>query len=101
VKASRGARLTGPESDLFSGEFWTGRKAVTMGVADSIGDLRTMLRQRFGDDVRLPLVGPERSLLGRTRPGVALKARLFGDRGLADDVISALEERALWSRYGL
>jgi serine protease SohB len=101
VKASRGARLTGPESDLFSGEFWTGRKAVTMGVADSIGDLRTILRQRFGDDVRLPLVGPERSLLGRTRPGVALKARLFGDRGLADDVISALEERALWSRYGL
>jgi signal peptide peptidase SppA len=101
VKASRGARLTGPENDLFSGEFWTGRKAVTLGVADGIGDLRTVLRQRFGDDVRMPLIGPERSLFGRTRPGVALKERLFGGVGFADEMISALEERALWSRYGL
>jgi serine protease SohB len=101
VKASRGARLTGPESDLFSGEFWTGRKAVTLGVADGIGDLRTVLRQRFGDDVRTPLVGPERSLFGRARPGVALKLRQFGNPGLAEDLISTLEERALWSRYGL
>ena len=101
VKGSRGARLTGPENDLFSGEFWTGRKAVTLGVADGIGDLRTVLRQRFGEDVRMPLVGPERSLFGRTRPGVALRERLFGDVGLAEEVISALEERALWSRYGL
>ena len=101
VKESRGARLTGPENDLFSGEFWTGRKAVTLGVADGIGDLRTVLRQRYGEDVRMPLVGPERSLFGRTRPGVALKERLFGGAGLAEDLISALEERALWSRYGL
>jgi signal peptide peptidase SppA len=101
VKGSRGARLTGPENDLFSGEFWTGRKAVTLGVADGIGDLRTVLRQRFGEDVRMPLVGPERSLFGRTRPGVALRERLFGGVGLAEEVISALEERALWSRYGL
>jgi ClpP class serine protease len=101
VKASRGARLTGPENDLFSGEFWTGRKAVTLGVADGIGDLRTVLRQRFGEDVRTPLIGPERSLFGRVRPGIALKERLFGDVGLADEMISALEERALWSRYGL
>jgi signal peptide peptidase SppA len=101
VKESRGARLTGPENDLFSGEFWTGRKAVTLGVADGIGDLRTVLRQRFGEDVRMPLIGPERSLFGRARPGVALKERLFGGAGLAEDLISALEERALWSRFGL
>jgi signal peptide peptidase SppA len=99
VKQSRGARLTGPEIDLFSGEFWTGRRAVTLGIADSIGDLRTVLRQRFGDEVRMPLIGPERSLLGRTRPGVMLRERLFG--GAAEELISALEERALWSRYGL
>lgn len=101
VKRSRGARLTGPEIDLFSGEFWTGRRAVTLGVADGIGDLRTVLRERYGEDVRMPLIGPERSLLGRPRPGVAFGARLFGEVGLAENLISALEERALWSRYGL
>ena len=101
VKRSRGARLTGPENDLFSGEFWTGRKAVTLGVADSIGDLRTVLRQRFGEDVQMPLIGPERSLFGRMRPGIGLRERLFGEASFADEMISALEERALWSRYGL
>jgi signal peptide peptidase SppA len=105
VKASRGARLTGPENDLFSGEFWTGRKAVTLGVADGIGDLRTVLRQRYGEDVRMPLVVPERSLFGRPRPGVSLRDWLFGgafgQASFAEDLISALEERALWSRYGL
>ncbi len=99
VKQSRGARLVGPENDLFSGEFWTGRKAVTLGVADGIGDLRTVLRQRYGDDVRMPLIGPERSLFGRTRPG--LRAWLAGDASVAEELISTLEERALWSRYGL
>jgi signal peptide peptidase SppA len=101
VKAARGGRLTGPENDLFSGEFWTGRKAVTLGVADGIGDLRTVLRQRFGETVQTPLIGPERSLFGRMRPGVSLRERLFGDVSFAEDLISALEERALWSRYGL
>ena len=72
VKESRGARLTGPENDLFSGEFWTGRKAVTLGIADAIGDMRTVLRQRFGDDVRTPLIAAERSLFGRARPGIGI-----------------------------
>ena len=100
VKESRGARLTGPENDLFSGEFWTGRKAVALGIADAIGDMRAVLRQRFGDDVQTPLIAAERSLLGRPRPGIGID-RLFGRTDFGGDLISALEERALWSRYGL
>jgi serine protease SohB len=101
VKASRGARLTGPENDLFSGEFWTGRRAVELGVADGIGDLRTVLRERFGKNVRMPLMAPERSLFGRARPAVGWPERLPRAGSLADDIVSALEERALWARYGL
>jgi serine protease SohB len=101
VKQCRGARLSGPENDLFSGEFWTGRKAVSLGIADGIGDLRTVLRERFGEDVRMPLVAAERSLFGRIRPGIALTASLAGPAGLAGDLISAVDERALWARYGI
>src|ERR1700726_4987594 len=54
VKRSRGARLKGPEKTLFSGEYWSGSKAVDLGLADGIGDLRTTLRTRFGDDVVTP-----------------------------------------------
>ena len=103
VKERRGARLVGPENDLFSGEFWTGRKAVELGIADSIGDLRSTLRQRFGDDVVTPLVSPARGWLGRVQPGVgATEWDGFLHRpNFAGEVISALEARALWARYGL
>jgi serine protease SohB len=101
VKKSRGARLTGPENDLFSGEFWTGRRAIELGIADGIGDLRTVLRERYGDNVRMPLIATERGWFGRARPGVGLLGGLFGRAELAEDVISALEARALWARYGL
>jgi serine protease SohB len=99
VKERRGARLTGPEGELFSGEYWTGRTAVELGLADTVGELRSILRERFGDKVITPVIAPERSLLGRVRPGVGLES--IGRDGFADELISALEARALWARYGL
>ncbi len=103
VKARRGAKLKGPENDLFSGEYWTGRKALELGLVDAIGDLRAVLRQRFGEKVATPLIAAERGLLGRRLLGVAPgeAMQLGGKAGLADDLISALEARALWARYGL
>jgi serine protease SohB len=99
VKSRRGGKLSGPETDLFSGEYWTGRRALELGLVDAIGDLRGVLRERFGDKVVTPLVAAERGLLGRRVFGVggtALKQASF-----AEDVISTLEARALWARYGL
>ena len=103
VKRSRGARLKGPEKTLFSGEYWSGSKAIELGLADGIGDLRTTLRTRFGDDVVSPLVAPVRGWFGRLQPGVGT-TNLDGlprAADFAEEVISALEARALWARYGL
>ena len=101
VKQSRGARLKGPEQTLFSGEYWTGSTAVALGLADGIGDLRSVMRERFGEDVATPLISPPRSWLGRPQAGVALLQQLSHQNGFAQEMISALEERAIWSRYGL
>ena len=105
VKQRRGIKLRGPDKTLFSGEFWTAQAAIELGLADHIGDLRSTLRERYGDKVRTPLISAERGFFGRRQPGVSLGS-IFGDRaglasGLADDLISALEARALWGRYGL
>jgi len=100
VKSRRGAKLTGPENDLFSGEFWTGRRALELGLVDAIGDLRGVLRQRFGDKVVTPLISAERGWLGRRVAGVGGLPPAM-PAGLAEDLISALEARALWARYGL
>jgi signal peptide peptidase SppA len=103
VKASRGARLKGPEKTVFSGEYWTGSKAIELGLADGIGDLRSTLRERFGKNVVMPLISPARGWLGRLQPGVieALPRGGLAEFDLAEEVISALEARAIWARYGL
>jgi len=101
VKERRTGRLKGSEKTLFSGEFWTAPKAIELGLADAIGDLRSFLRARFGEKVRTPLISAERTLFGRKVPGVNLAQALADRPALADDIISALEARALWARYGL
>ena len=101
VKQSSGARLKGPEKTLFSGEYWTGHKAIELGLADGIGDLRSTLRERFGDDVVTPLVSATRGWFGRVQPGVAAIEPLLRRTDLAEDIVSALEARAIWARYGL
>ena len=103
VRERRGAKLRGPEVDLFSGEYWPGRQAIELGLADEIGDLHSVMRRRFGDEVMTPLIAPERSFFGRARPGVGVDALDFlaGPADFAGDIISAIETRALWARYGL
>ena len=105
VRERRGERLTGPEDAVFSGEYWVAKTAKDLGLVDQLGDVRGFLRQRFGEDVVTPPVPAERSLFGRRTPGVAGIATegLLGiePHGLVDDLISALEARAIWARFGL
>jgi serine protease SohB len=103
VKARRGGKLGSRETALFSGEYWTGQRGRELGLVDAIGDLRSVLRERFGDKVQTPLIAERRSLLGRRLPGVGSGdlGLLAGGPSLAEDLVSTLEARALWSRYGL
>jgi serine protease SohB len=99
VKSRRGDKLTGPEDTLFTGEYWTGRRALEFGLVDGVGDLRSTLRARFGDKVYMPLISADRGLLARRVFGATRGELIPG--GLAEDMISALEARAVWARYGL
>lgn len=101
VKERRGVRLQAPDKTLFSGEFWTAQKAIELGLADSIGDLRANLRARYGEKVHTPLIAAERSLFGRRLPGIGSLEALARQDGFTADLISTLEARALWGRYGL
>jgi len=105
VKGSRGARLKGADDMLFTGEYWAGETSVTLGLADGIGDLRSTLRARYGEKVLTPVIAPASGmlagLLGRRSPGAGSLAALDGIGGLPDDLISALETRAIWAKFGL
>ncbi|MBK1840073.1 S49 family peptidase [Azospirillum sp. YIM B02556] len=65
VRSRRGSRLVGPEEELFSGAFWAGRRALALGLIDGLGDIRSVLRGRFGEKLRLRVVQQERGMLRR------------------------------------
>jgi signal peptide peptidase SppA len=104
VRQSRGARLKGADDVLFTGEYWAGETSVSLGLADAIGDLRTTLRTRYGDKVLTPVIAPATgmlsSLLGRKSAGAGALSQLDGMAGLPDELISALETRAIWAKFG-
>ena len=100
VKARRGARLSGPESALFSGEYWAGEQALRFGLVDQLGELRTVLRERFGEKVMTPLIA-ERSWFSRRFGTGSSLDRLLAGESLAEQFVSAAEARAIWARYGL
>ena len=98
VRARRGKRLKAPEETLFSGEFWSGRQALQMGLIDGIGDARTVMRERFGEHVQLRLVNPERGWLARRlRQGPAPAE----PSDWMAEALAFIDERLLWSRFGL
>ncbi|MBI4725523.1 MAG: S49 family peptidase [Rhodomicrobium sp.] len=104
VKESRGARIAAAGDSLFTGEFWSGRQALELGLIDGIMDIRTKMRALYGEDVRLKLIPLERGFFRRkTGVGISLSGADYGvsfGKGFADELISALEERALWARFG-
>ncbi|MGB4866381.1 MAG: S49 family peptidase [Hyphomicrobium sp.] len=102
VKERRLGKLKAPDAELFSGAFWTGSKAAEYGLIDGIADVRTKMQELHGAKVRLRVFEPEKAgLLGRMR---RLSSAGPGDSGglaFAGDLVSAVEARALWSRFGL
>jgi signal peptide peptidase SppA len=104
VKQSRGGRLKGADQVLFTGEYWAGETSVSLGLADAIGDLRSTLRARYGDKVLTPVIAPATgmlsNLLGRRSAGAGTLTSLDGIAGLPDELISALETRAIWAKFG-
>jgi signal peptide peptidase SppA len=96
VRERRGARLREEESeDLFSGAIWAGQDALGLGLIDGLGDVRSVMRQRFGEKVQLRVISA-------ARPGLfsRLLRRIPGETGLAADTLSGIEERAWWARIG-
>lgn len=87
VKMRRGALFRAPDDQLFTGEFWTGVQGLELGLVDALGDVRSTLRARYGEDVELKEIEAKRPLLSLPRFGLQLAADL--------------EDRAMWARLGL
>lgn len=98
VKQRRGDKIEAPNKDIFEGQFWAGHEAVDLGMVDAIGSLRAVMREKYGDDVRFLELQPEKPLIKQVLgiPGMASASQNW-----ADDLVDAVEYRAMWSRFGL
>jgi signal peptide peptidase SppA len=102
VRERRTSRLKGDEAILFSGEFWTARRGLEFGLVDSLGELRATLQQRYGAKVHLPVIQSRRRLLARLGLGSQMGNSLGGGFDqIGPSTLAAIEERALWQRFGL
>lgn len=104
VQERRAGKLRADGEDLFSGRFWTGRGALRLGLIDGLGDVRTVMHAKFGEKVRLRLIGESgrwwRRRLGL--PGIAGGPERSEARGdLPERLLAAAEERLMWARFGL
>ena len=92
VEKSRGHKLKKTEVELFSGEFWSGRKARDLGLIDEIGDANLVLKEKFGDDVIIKKFEKSKSWLSK---------KLSSSNNHIDQLSNVLEEKSIWQRYGL
>ena len=92
VEESRKEKLNKSSgSELFSGEFWSGRKAKELGLVDDLGNADQVLKKKFGDDVIIKKFEKSKGWLAK---------KLSSSEDLADKLVSILEERSIWQRYG-
>tara|TARA_Y100001970_G_C13982902_1_gene724132 strand:- start:71 stop:880 length:810 start_codon:yes stop_codon:yes gene_type:complete len=92
VEKSRGNKLkkdTGIE--LFSGEFWSGKKAKDLGLIDGIGSADQILREKYGEEIIIKKFEKSKGWLAK---------KLSSSENQAEQIISILEERSIWQRYG-
>lgn len=96
VRERRKGKLRGDEKRLFSGEFWSGRTALELGLIDGIGDIRSVMRARYGDKVKLVKVEKEKGFLKRTLGACGAVIPM-----MVEACVARLEARVMWSRFGL
>jgi signal peptide peptidase SppA len=101
VTERRGAKLA-DDPDLFTGQFWTGRRGMALGLVDALGDMRAFLKARYGEKTKLRLISQPRGLFGRRLGmfGIGENGRALATEA-ASGLVDAAEDRALWARYGL
>ena len=92
VEKSRGSKLNKSEVELFSGEFWSGRKAKSLGLIDEIGDANQVLREKFGEDVVIKKFEKSKGWLSK---------KLSSSNDQVDQLANILDEKSVWQRYGL
>jgi serine protease SohB len=104
VLSRRGEKLNGTHEELFSGAFWTGIQAKELGLIDGLGDLREIMRNKFGDKVLFKEYAAKTGILSKLGLAGSSEFSLVTDakiNSLFSDAMEWIEQRVTWGRFGL
>ncbi len=94
VRRRRQGHLPEDAAGLFSGDVWVGEGARRLGLIDGLGTAEAVLKQKFGQKVRIRPIEKRRGVL-------ASMTGAQDSRGGPEQWLAALDAQALWRRWGL
>lgn len=98
VRQSRGKKLKASEEKLFNGAFWSGQAAAKHGLIDKVGDMRTIMKEKFGHKIKFTIIEPKKK--GLIKELLSQKITFF-NANLADHLVKKIEERNIFNKFGL
>lgn len=93
VKERRGDALDITTDGLFSGKVWSGKKAKEIGLIDDIGDLYSVLHEKYGDKYEIKHINEPVSFASSIRS-------LFGLETMCDRIVQEIISYASQNLFG-
>ncbi|MEE2745772.1 MAG: S49 family peptidase [Pseudomonadota bacterium] len=105
VRERRKNKLKASDEEIFNGAYWTGRRAMELGLVDGLGELTEVMRELYGDKVKFRPIEQRQGWL-KQKIGLGSKSRSWLSAQdeiplLLDRLLIAIEERSLWNKFGL
>ena len=100
VVKSRNKKINKDNKDIFSGSFWSGKQAIKLGLADGLGDLKTTMEEKFGKKIKFITIKPKKSFIKSIFSKSYYTKDLVDTKKFINDIMSYMESRNIWSRYG-
>ena len=93
VKSRRGDKIKNDNfNEVFSGLFWVGQKAIDLGLADGIGSIYEIINQKFGKKAKIKFIDQKKSFIQKKLSSSLIDTEV---------ILQKIEEKAIWSRFGL
>ena len=94
VRNSRGSKLKDPEkNNIFTGEFWTGKTSLKLGLIDGIGNADQVLKEKFGEKVIIKTFEKPKGFIARK-----LSSSVHDP---VEKLVNLIEEKSMWQKFGL
>jgi signal peptide peptidase SppA len=97
VKLRRGEKLKESDENLFTGAFWSGRKALELGLVDGICDMRKKMKEKFGDKTKFTIITTKKGLIKSF-----LSEKLENNfESNIESALNKVEERIEFNKFGI